>query len=678
MEGNQDQYIIQLFTYGILLVVLIAVFIFLQIKRRKAKQSFSESVYQLDMSPPEHYRKIYRFLSSFKPTRSYTARVRIRYEMLEPGNVERIERDTVRSMTVLFALVAAAVGIVLIMHVSLYSVLLVVLTIYCGYSEYLAHTTQQMKQRLLSQLRTEIEQIQNNYNRSEDVCDAIYEAALNAPFPVKNHLLNIWEVLQTDDIHINTEVERFNIRAPLPYLKDLLSCAKETSKYGDNNVHGISNFILKLTGIMNAVSAAERIEEERQSAFAGQAVVSFIPFYIIPATHWFVRQMFDVDTYLNGVYGIVSIIGLFLLMLFIYSEVVRRRELDYVCARSHPALQRICDIPWINSIVSYMTDRNVSKKNAIQGKIHKIGESLTVEQFMLQRLICGMVGLFATIILCLSVQVSVRGSVLTSESGISAKIAEGTTEEEEQEIIQFVITTAYDLKDAEISEDVIRRRVENVGTLFMTETSKDMVVQEITDRIHSYQNMYFKWWYLILAAGAMVGSSYLPYLFLRRDPAIVAIRSNDEIMRFQTIISCMKDIKRGSVKEVLEEMELSSDIFRNTLTDCVDEYSADPYRALEKFQARERDHPLLQQLCMKFMRADRVGLQKAFANLEAEMVECQKSREQKCHLYIRRASNLMNMIIFIPVILTVVMEALVPMGLALIQQMGILFRTMGQ
>lgn len=663
----------RLYLTAIACIIVLAFFIRSKIKNKKRKKAQEQQVYKDTASPPEYYRNIYRIMSNSRIMRSYTARVRMRYEMLEPGSVERIERDTVRSVLLLVAITLGASVAVMLIHISLYTVLLVPYTIYCINSIYLTSTTQRMKLTILSQLRTEIEHIQNNYNHSEDVCDAIYESALNAPFPTKNHLLNIWNVLQTDDMHINSEVERFNIRAPLPYLKDLLSCAKETAKYGDNNIRGISNFILKLTSILNAVSAAERIEEERQDAFAGQLIVSFVPMYLKPACDWFAGQMFDIDVYLHGVYGILSTIGLFLASLFVFGEISRRQELDYTCARSHPTLQKICNFPPIKSCVNYMADSNVAQKNAIQSKIHKIGESLTVEQFMAQRIIFAAVGFITTLAICVFTQFSVKNTVLVADSGISAKITEGTTEEEEDAIKQFIISTSQEFKDTDLSDDTnLRNKISQAGMMFTTDSARDLVAQEINGRIKTYQNAYFKWWYLVLAVLAMLSCSYLPYLLLRRDPTLIAIRSNDEIMRFQSIISCMKDIKRGSTKEVLEEMELSADIFRNTLTDCIDEYSADPLRALERFQLRERDHPLLQQICMKFIRADRVGLQRAFANLEAEMEECQKTREQKCHFYIRRASNLTYIIVFIPAGLVVLLESIIPMGMAMIQQMSIM------
>lgn len=674
---NQSLYLILLIGGG-MLVFLLAIFIMFFIRRRREKKLLEAQVYIKDSSPPEYYRNIYRFLSNNRLTRSYTARVRLRYEMLEPGSVEHLERDTVRSVMLLMILVVVATVIVLLAHASFYSILLVIFSIYCVNSEYLSVVTQRMKLTILGQLRTEIEHIQNNYNHSEDVCDAIYEAALNAPFPVKNHLLNIWEVLQADDVHINSEVERFNIRSPLPYLKDLLSCAKETSKYGDNNVHGISNFILKLTGIMNAVSAAERIEEERQQSFSGMTVVSILPFYLKPAANWFAKQMFDVDGYIDGVYGILSTIVIFLVSLVIYGVVSHRKELDYTCARSHPTLQKISKAPVIRHVVNYMTNSNMARKNAIQSKIHKIGESLTVEQFMTQRILFAIVAGIATLATCLFIQVSIRSTVLVSTSGISTKITEGTTEEEELAITDFVIATAQDLKNTDLSDDtLIMGRVQQAGDMFKTDTARSLVAEEITGRIESYQHAYFQSWYLLLTVLAMFACSFIPYLLIRRDSTLVAIRSNDEIMRFQTIISCMKDIKRGSTKEVLEEMELSADIFRNTLTDCIDDYSSDPLRALERFQLRERDHPLLQQICMKFIRADRVGLQRAFANLEAEMVECQKSREQKCRFYIHQASNLAYMMVFIPIFLVIVLEAMLPMGLAMFEQMTIMNGMLG-
>lgn len=669
---------IRLYLMALACIAFLAIQLWSKIRAKKRKKELAQQVYQNQASPPEYYRNIYRILSNLKLTRSYTARVRTRYEIFEPGSVERIERDTVRSVLLLVAVTVGASVAVMFIHISLYTVLLVPYTIYCVESMYITFTTQRMKRIILGQLRTEIEHIQNNYNHSEDVCDAIYESALNAPFPVKNHLLNIWEVLQADDLHINTEVERYNIRSPLPYLKDLLSCAKATTKYGDNNVRGISNFILKLTSILNAVSAAERIEEERQDAFKGQLMVAFAPIYLKPTVNWFASQMFDIDAYLYGVYGILSTISLFLISLFVFGEIQRRQELDYTCARSHPALQKFCNLRVIKACVTYMSDSNVTRKNAIQSKIHKIGESLTVEQFMAQRLIFAVIGLVATLTTCVFIQFSIKSTVLASESGISAKITEGTTEEEEAAITEFIISVSQAFKDSDLSDDTnLRNQIDMAGSMFTTDNTRDLVAQEITRRVRTYQNAYFKWWYLALAAVITYICSYIPYLLLRRDPTLIMIRSNDEIMRFQTIISCMKDIKRGSTKEVLGEMELSADIFRNTLTDCIDEYSAHPLRALERFQRRERDHPLLQQICTKFIRADRVGLQRAFANLEAEMEECQKTREQKCRFYIRRASNLTYMIAFAPAGFLVLFEAIIPMSMAMMKQMTIMQSMIG-
>jgi hypothetical protein len=571
----------------------------------------------------------------------------------------------------------AGIGIsvaVAIWHMSLYSILLVVFSVYCINSEYLYFITQKRKNQLLLQLRVELEHIQNNYNKSEDVLDALYETAVNAPFPIKNHLLTMWNILNIDDKHINSEVERYNISAPLPYLTDLLACSKETSKYGDSKVTGVSNYVLKLTGIQNAVAAATRVEDEAKEKFSGQALVTIIPIYLKPIANWVVEQMFDVSAYFNGVYGIVTTIMVFIVSLCIYEVIVHKRSLDCRCARYHPTLQRLYQLPVVKPFADYMVERDQSRKNRIESKLHTIGESMTIEQFMTQRIIFAATGFILTLLVCIFIQVSVKDNILTRDSGISTKITEGATEEEEQDMISFIINTSEALKDTSIDDSgtlTLSKMIDNSG-LFQTDTAKELVASEISERINTYQGAYIKFWYFLLAVLVATLCMQAPYLLASKNMILVQIRSNDEVMRFQTIISCMKDIRRGSTKETLEEMELSADIYRNSLTQCIDEYAADPMIALEHLQTREQDNPLMQQICTKFLRADRVGLQRAFANLEPEMEECRKTREQKYHFYIEQTTNLTFMIAFLPVLLVMMLELVLPMILAAMSQLSIM------
>lgn len=657
-------------------VYIIGLLVFLYMKRKKSKKNSGLEIYTQATATPTYYRSIYRFLCGFALTRSICERVRSRYEMIEPGNIEKIERDTVRSVLTIFGLtIGVSVGFALF-QISLYSILLIAYSIYCISLEYLSFSTKKKKRLLLSQLHTELEHLQSNYNHAQDVCDALFETSVNAPDPVRSHLLTIWHILQEDELHINTAVERYNITSPLPYLKDLLACSKETMEYGDNYLTGISNYTHQLTGIMNSTAADERITDHATQGFKGHAFMALVPVYLKPVANKFVLHVFDVDDLIHGTYGIISTVLIFVISFAIYNVILRKSDLSNHCARYHSTLQRLLKIPLIRYAAIYLKDKNQERKNRIQTQIHKIGESLSVEQFMVQRILFAVAGFLLTCFVCLFITYNTRSTVLTKETGISTKITEGTTAEEEENIKQFIIDTSVYLKNEKIDDPTaVSQMVSNSG-LFYSDSIESLCVDEILGRVYSYNHAYFRFWYLLLALGCGFAISYTPYFLLQRNKTLVLIQSNDEVMRFNVIISCMKSLKRASSKGILEELELSADIFRNSITECVDEFASDPMQALEHFQYREKDNPMIQQLCAKLIRADRIGIFLAFANLEAEMEEWRKAREQKCTYYIDNASALTSALSFVPIFVVIILEMAVPMALGTFSQMSIMNQMM--
>lgn len=655
----------------LILSVLIYGFASFIMLRKKRKKLAKYEIYHQNKTPPAIFRILYRYLSAFALTRGYVAKVRHRYEMIEPGDTERIERDTIINVLFVFGLAAFLIVLAFILGFSLFYSLISLFTLYVCNNAFNELSIEQKRGKILRQLKGELENLQNNYNKSFDISDAIYETAVNAPDPLSSHLKIIWDILQCDAGVMNQRIEEYNISAPNPYLKDLLACSKEIAKYDDSKVGGISNYIRKLTVIINAVAIEERKQETIRSKFKGQAIVCVFPIYTTPILIKVSRSMFEIDAFMNGTYGILAHIVAFAISLICYSLVQNKKNMDYVCATSHPTLRKISELPLIRGIVTYMEKSNIKRRYALESKLHKIGESMTVRQFFTQRILFAILGFIATLILCFFIQINAKDMALSDSSNMDIQLLEGYSSEDEHLIYGELTDFANSVAGGKYNQETLIEELKK-SPYFKSDARASLAVAEIQRRVNKYQNAYFKWWYYLIALANFGLFSYIPYALINKNRTLVQMKADDEVMRFQNIISCMKNIERAGTKEILEEMELSASIFRNSLTECVDEYASDPIGALHHFMLREKDVDLLQRISVKFIRADRVGVYNAFANLDEEIVEAHKAREQKNNDYIQRAGTLTYAFAFLPIFFVLVLEMIAPMALATMSQLALL------
>ena len=651
-------------------IILGIVFIIIQDILKKKKESPDE-VYQKGKSPPAFYRDFYRVLSSGIFTKNYVAKMRHRYEMVEPGDIEKIETDTVKSILALWGATVAVIIASLLYGVTLYSFLLVVYSIYIFSHEFVDKSIISKQNKLLEQLHVELENLQNNYNMEGSVPEAIYKTSVNAPKPAADHLKKIWEILQKDWGEMDAEIEKYNISAPNTFLKDVLACSKEIYKYGDGKVNGISNYSKKLTMINNAVAAEIRKDLEWKNSFSGHAGVCIFPVYLIALCHVIVLKMSEVAVYYKGTYGVLSLLACFAVSVAAYAYISQKKDMNYVRIQFHPYLQQLYELPVIHQMVLHYSNRDMYKRTRLRKQIHGAGESLTVEQFYAQRILAFVIAFILTIIVAVGITISNKGSILQDSSNVSVKITEGTTEEEEQAQLDYLTQMSFALEDGKLNQETLIRDIEASG-LFFTEKARNLALEEIQRRVNAYRNAYFHWYYLVYGLIGGCVASFLPYFLIGKNAELVQLKTNEEVLRFQNIISCMKHIDRAGTKETLQEMELSADIYRNSVTDCLDEYASDPMKALMHFKQREKDNALIQNIVTKFERADRVGIHDAFENLDAEIEEAIKSKEVKLLEYIRGTANVTYMVAFLPFAAVLILEMLLPMLMSTMTRMTLL------
>ena len=135
----------------------------------------------------------------------------------------------------------------------------------------------------------------------------------------------------------------------------------------------------------------------------------------------------------------------------------------------------------------------------------------------------------------------------------------------------------------------------------------------------------------------------------------------DEVMQFQTIILMLMRIERVNVEIILEWLERYSDIFREPISRCVNNYEAGAWEALEVLK-NETNFPLFIRIVESLQAAvEKIPIVDAFDELDSERDYYQAKRQESNERLIKRKGMIGKVIGFAPMVVMFVGYLIVPL-----------------
>ena len=135
----------------------------------------------------------------------------------------------------------------------------------------------------------------------------------------------------------------------------------------------------------------------------------------------------------------------------------------------------------------------------------------------------------------------------------------------------------------------------------------------------------------------------------------------DEVMQFQTIILMLMRIERVNVEIILEWLERYSNIFREPITRCVNNYEAGAWEALEVLK-NETNYPLFIRIVESLQAAvEKIPIIDAFDELDSERDYYQDKRKESNERLISRKGMIGKVIGFAPMVVMFVGYLIIPL-----------------
>lgn len=607
----------------------------------------------------------YVFFSDWFLTRYYIHKVRKQYEIMEPGQMQEIEEDTMKTAFQIWAVCGGIILLSAVIEVSFYMAGTAALTVFIVSTLFLSIKINQMKMKLLYQMEETMGAIEHNYYDSGMVDAAIHDSLIHAKQLIKIHMKKICEILEEEDM--DDEVEKYNLGAPNHFLKEFLSLCVNIVRYNDRMIEGIPLFVRSMSALKNDIDIEIRKMEKINHEFFGLSFVTAAPMYFLKVIeNWFLKNMPQLEQFYKGAYGLISITLIFIITMTVYSKVNRMREMDYERADNHVILQSILNIPPAGSIIGAILSINEGRNMRINKDLRHLGETLTVEQFYVKRILYGILCFLAGLTLIQSIHWSNKRMIMNYTYDLDKVIMTVSTDEEIIRIKELVVKLTGQYKDAPPDNSLLLEKIRETGLLH-NEEFENIVANEVAGRITRYQREYFKWYEFILLCLVSYGCSWLPVLWLKQTDKLIEMEMENEVIQFQTIITMLMHIERIGTKEILEQMEMFSAIFKNSITECINSFSAGELEALEELKEKENYEPFCR-IVNNLMMADKSGVRKAFNEVEAERKSSQEKRKQDNAIYIEDKSQQAFMYAFIPSIVVLFLYIIVPCAIDVFSQ----------
>ena len=196
------------------------------------------------------------------------------------------------------------------------------------------------------------------------------------------------------------------------------------------------------------------------------------------------------------------------------------------------------------------------------------------------------------------------------------------------------------------------------------------------NKLKTIQNEYVKWFELLLSF-AIAGVAYFgPIWLLMFQAKMRQLEMENEVMQFQTIILMLMKIERVNVEMILEWIERYSNIFRDPISRCVNNFESGAWEALEELKNDISFAQLIRIVEGLQSAVEKIPIREAFDELDTERAYYQEKRKESNDRLIKRKALIGKVIGFAPMVCLFVGYLIVPLCVIGLMSMTSAFSSM--
>ena len=185
--------------------------------------------------------------------------------------------------------------------------------------------------------------------------------------------------------------------------------------------------------------------------------------------------------------------------------------------------------------------------------------------------------------------------------------------------------------------------------------------ERVYKKLQTVNSEYVKWFEVLLAIVFALLAYMSPVLLLHFQKKMRLMEMEDEVMQFHTIILMLMKIERVNVEMILEWLERYSNIFKEPLSKCINNYEAGAWEALEAMKD-DISYVEMTRIIESLQAAvEKIPIKEAFDELDTERAYYQEKRKESNNRLISQKGMIGKVIGFAPMVCLFVGYLIVPL-----------------
>ena len=303
-----------------------------------------------------------------------------------------------------------------------------------------------IEDKLLKQQLELFSEVRHAFHETNMVEEAIYEASLLEDYEVTFQADRIYEIMISAEPEI--ELEKYYDVAPNRFLKAFAGVSYLTKEFGDRKVGEISLYLKNMNNITQELQLEIMKRDKIDYLFQSLSYIVLAPIlFIIPLKNWAIGSFESTRDFYEGKWGFTFQIIILIMIFLCYALLKKVKEnndrIKIDLQKDSPWQERIYRTPIIEQFIDNLMP-NSSKREYVKLRnlIKETGSNKKIEWLYVDKIVYGIIGFFATLILAFQLHNIAVGEVLTGATKEEAIF--GSISEEDMQSANAL--TAYDTK----------------------------------------------------------------------------------------------------------------------------------------------------------------------------------------------------------------------------------------
>ena len=662
---------------GIVLVLLIVInAIFISLKR-KMKNSDVARIEKLRQGTKENkfsteifYQKLYVSFLKTPFIKRYLLKVRRRIEInnLDDEYLTRMQSAKIifRALMIIIPLTIATIYITHTNVLLMFIILIFELFIIDSITDSMVD---KLDNNLLLQQIDFFSSMRHSYHETNMVGEAIYSTAQDTDhMEIARQAEKIYSILNSSDPEI--ELEKYYDIAPNNYLKEFAGISYLTQEFGDRKLNNESLYLKNLENITQEMQLEILKRDKLNYVFQSISIISIVPMlFLEPLKNWAVSNFSFTKSFYEGKAGMIVQILIMILTFVCYILVRKLKDngsVKKVVDNQNPWQAKVYAIPKIKKFIDlFIPKKNTAEYRKLQRLLKDSASKQKIPWIYVSRIVLAIVSIILSLgMLFILHQIQINYiytepttdyNLVGESSGKEALKAIETTKKHNVFLNMFrgkTNTTIVEIKKAMKSSKEYKDSTDD-------EISSNAT--KIYNKLQIINAEYLHWFEILISMVVGYIGYVAPILLLKFQIRMRNMEMEDEVMQYQVIILMLMRLERVDIEMILEWLERYSDIFKEQISKCLNNYESGAWEALEEMKQEVSYQEFIRIIESLQSAVEKVPIKEAFEELDSDRDYYKNKRKESNDRLIAKKGRMGRTIGFAPMIVIFVGYLILPL-----------------